>query len=262
MLLSDGKEIDMVSIGQMTALIIAIVLPILIGAVPYYIFWKRSSKIETGMLGALGYGIVGYLWEEIIYSFLGLLALTNLTGLLNATGGNAFFVAVVEALISGAFVALGMYWGIYLTNTKQRSIYRSATVGIGFGIGYTLLNYGFQMYYVVKINTGTYTGDAAAKDRILSTSPASLYVSSYRNVLMVLIFMGMAFLAGKYYLEKKRLVCFMVPLLAYVFIRFTDVILNAYLPQLAARIIVCILLTALAVACLWFVRGEMQKPQN
>lgn len=252
----------MVSTGQMTALIIAIVLPILVGAIPYYIFWRKSSRIETGMLGAIGYGVLGYFWEEIIYSFLGLVALTKMTGVLNATGGNAVFVAIVEALVSGVFVALGMYWGIYLTNTKQRSLYRSATVGIGFGIGYTLLNYGFQLYYAIKINLGTFTGDEGAKAKILATTPGSLYVSSYRNVLMVIIFMGVAFLAGKYYLEKKRLSSWLVPMLAYVLIRFTDVILNAYLSQIVARVIVCALLTVLAVASLWVIREWLRTSQK
>ena len=82
------------------------------------------------MLGAIGYGIMGYFWQEIIYSFLGLLALTKMRDVLNATGGNAVVVAFVEALAGSVFVAAGLYWGVYLTNTKQRSLYRSTTVDV------------------------------------------------------------------------------------------------------------------------------------
>ena len=248
----------MVTTGQMTGLIMAILLPILAGAIPYYLFWKRSSKIETGMMGAVAYGILGYFWEEIIYSFLGLVALTKMTGLLNATGGNAIFVAIVEALVSSIFVALGLYWGIYLTNTKQRSLYRSATVGIGFGIGYTLLSYGFQLYYAIQINRGTFTGTEGAKTSILAKSPDSFYVASYRNILMVIIFMGVALLAGKYHLEKKRLLAWLVPMVVYIFVRFTDVMLNTYLSQAVASTIMCVILTALAAACLWLVQGWLR----
>lgn len=248
----------MVTTGQMTGFVMAVVLPILAGAIPYYLFWKKSSKIETGMMGAIGYGILGYFWEEIIYSFLGLVALTKLGGLLNATGGNAVIVAAIEALLSGIFVALGLYWGIYLTNTKQQSLYRSATVGIGFGVGYALLTYGFQLFYAIKINRGTFSGTEGAKAAILKTSVASLCLASYRNILMVMIFMGVALLAGKYYLEKKRLTAWLVPLLAYVFIRFTDVLMNTYFSQTVARVVVSVILTGLTVACIWMLKGWMR----
>ena len=114
----------MVTSAQMTGLIMAIVLPLLAGAVLYYLFWKKSSKIETGMMGAAGYGILGYIWQEVIYSFLALVLFANLPWLRNITGGAALLFAAAEALVSGIFIALGLYWGIYLTNTKQRSLYR------------------------------------------------------------------------------------------------------------------------------------------
>lgn len=249
--------------GQMTGLIVAIVLPILAGMIPYYIFWRRSSKVEAGMLGALTYGVLGYFWEEIIYSFLGLVVLTNMTGMLNATGGNAVFVAFVEALASGLFVAVGLYWGIYLTNTKQRSLYRSSVVGIGFGIGAALLNYGFQLYYAIRINMGIFTGDDKARENILSVSSASLYVAAYRNVMIVLVFMGTALLMGNFYLEKKRLLSFLVPVIIWLFLRFTDVLLNTFASEMVAKISYCVIVTVLAAGSLWMVRlwlrtGEVQ----
>lgn len=247
----------------MTGLIVAILLPILAGMIPYYIFWRHSSKIETGMLGALAYGILGYFWEEIIYSFLGLVALTNMPGVLNATGGNAVFVAFVEAFVSGLFVAIGLYWGIYLTNTKQRSLFRSATVGIGFGIGTTLLTYGFQLYYAVRINLGSFTGDDSAKKQILSIPASSFYLAAYRNVLMVVVFMGLALLMGKFYLEKKRLFSFLIPVVIWLFLRFTDVLLNTYAPEMVAKTLYCVVVTVLALGSLmiviqWLRTGEVQ----
>ncbi len=249
----------MVTTGQMTGYIVAILLPVLAGLIPYYLFWKRSSKIERGMLGALGYGAMGYFWQKIIYSVLGMIALTKMIGFLNATGGNAVFVAFVEALAGSLFTALGLYWGIYLTNTKQRSMYRSATVGIGFGIGSALLSYGFQLYYAIRIQSGTFTGTDKAKASILATSTASLYVDAYRNVLIVIIYIGVALLMGKFYLEKNRLSSWLVPILVYVFIRFTEVILITYIPVAVAKTIFCILLTLLAAASLWMIYQWLKK---
>ena len=49
--------------------VMAILLPLIAVLIPFYILWKQSSKVERGMLGAIGYGIMGYFWQEIIYSF-------------------------------------------------------------------------------------------------------------------------------------------------------------------------------------------------
>lgn len=249
----------MVSTGQMTALATTIMLPLLAGMILYYFVWKKSSKIETGMFGAIGYGIAGYFWEEIIYSFLALVALTKMTNLLNTTGGSAIFVAFVEALLSGIFVAAGMYWGVYLTNTKQRSLYRSATVGIGFGFGYVFLTYGFQLYYAIKVNLGTFAGAENTKKQLLATTQASLYVGAYRNILMVIIFMGIALYIGKFYLEKNYKIACAFPLVVYVFIRFTDVILNTYLSVMVAKIIVCVILTIISAGVMWIIQRWLKK---
>ena len=74
----------MVSTGQMMGYVMAILLPLIAVLIPFYILWKQSSKVERGMLGAIGYGIMGYFWQEIIYSFLGLLALTKMRDVFTA----------------------------------------------------------------------------------------------------------------------------------------------------------------------------------
>ena len=249
----------MVTTGQVMGYVMAIALPLIAGLIPFYVFWRCSSKIERGMLGAMGYGMAGYFWQQIIYGFLGLLAITNLKDGLNATGGNAVFVAFVEALASSLFVAVGLYWGIYLTNTKQRSLYRSATVGIGFGLGAAILEYGFSLYHAVQINMGIFTGHDSEKMRILTTSTVSLYVDAYRNILFVMIYMGVALLIGKYYLEKNRVASWATPILVYMLMRFTDVLLNTYVPLVAAKSIYLVVLTLLAAASLWMVVQWMKK---
>ena len=246
----------MVSTGQMMGYVMAILLPLIAVLIPFYILWKQSSKVERGMLGAIGYGIMGYFWQEIIYSFLGLLALTKMRDVLNATGGNAVVVAFVEALAGSIFVAAG------LTNTKQRSLYRSTTVGLGFGLGAAFLTYGFQLYYAIRINVGAFTGTDMAKASILSTSTASLYLDAVRNILVVLVYMGVAFLVGKNYLEKKRLAAWLTPIIVYVFIRFTDVILNTYAPALVAKIVYMVVLAFVAAVSVWMVRNWYQSEKH
>ena len=113
----------MVTTGQVMGYVMAIALPLIAGLIPFYVFWRCSSKIERGMLGAMGYGMAGYFWQKIIYGFLGLLAITNLKDGLNATGGNAVFVAFVEALASSLFVAVGLAFILRIQNSV-RSIVR------------------------------------------------------------------------------------------------------------------------------------------
>ena len=169
---------------------------------------------------------------------------------------------VVYAPCCSVFVAAGLYWGVYLTNTKQRSLYRSTTVGLGFGLGAALLTYGFQLYYAIRINVGAFTGTDMAKASILSTSTASLYLDAVRNILVVLVYMGVAFLVGKNYLEKKRLAAWLTPIIVYVFIRFTDVILNTYAPALVAKIVYMVVLAFVAAVSVWIVRNWYQSEKQ
>ena len=57
----------MVSSGQFVGMGMAIVLPVLVVAVLYIIVNRHSRKIETGMMGAVGYGALGYLWQQLLY---------------------------------------------------------------------------------------------------------------------------------------------------------------------------------------------------
>ena len=101
-----------------------------------------------------------------------------------------------------------------------------------------------------------------AKASILSTSTASLYLDAVRNILVVLVYMGVAFLVGKNYLEKKRLAAWLTPIIVYVFIRFTDVILNTYAPALVAKIVYMVVLAFVAAVSVWMVRNWYQSEKQ
>lgn len=100
---------------------------------------------------------------------------------------------------------------------------------------------------------GTFSGTDASREAILGISASSLYLAAYRNILIVLIYMGVALLMGKFYLQKNRLSSWLVPILTYMFMRFTDVILNTYAPEVVAKSVYCVILTVLAAGVSWMV---------
>ena len=103
---------------------------------------------------------------------------------------------------------------------------------------------------------------SGVKASILSTSTASLYLDAVRNILVVLVYMGVAFLVGKNYLEKKRLAAWLTPIIVYVFIRFTDVILNTYAPALVAKIVYMVVLAFVAAVSVWMIRNWYQSEKQ
>ena len=110
----------MVSTGQMMGYVMAILSPLIAVLIPFYILWKQSSKVERGMLGAIGYGIMGYFWQEIIYSFLGLLALTKMRDVLKCDRWKCGCGCFCRSACRQYFCCkAGLYWGVYLTNTKR-----------------------------------------------------------------------------------------------------------------------------------------------
>ncbi len=234
----------MLTNGQMWGLTLAVFLPILIAIVPYRMFYKRTSKIEAGMLGAVGYGIIGYFWQSILYTLVIGLVLTGLVGKAES-GAFEILVLTINGVIASVFVAAAIYWGVFLTNDKQKSMYRSGTIGLGFGIGNALINYGVQLFYAIQINTGKYSGEAAVKEDILAMATSSLMLSAYRNVLMLFIFTAMALIAGKWYMEKNwKVACGTIAIIQF-FIMVSEGIIKMILP--AAAIIYTVFLTILAV---------------
>lgn len=234
----------MLTNGQMWGLTLAVFLPILVAIIPYRMFYKRASKIEAGMLGALGYGIIGYFWQSIIYTLVIGLVLTGLAGKAD-NGAFGILILTINGIIVSIFVAAAIYWGVFLTNDKQKSMYRSGTIGLGFGIGNALINYGVQLFYAIQINTGKFGGEAAVKEDILAMATSSLMLSAYRNVLMLFIFTVMALIAGKWYMEKNwKVACGTVAIIQF-FIIISEGIIKMFLP--AAAIIYTVFLTIVAV---------------
>ncbi len=239
----------MVSSGQLTAMALAIVLPLAAAVLLYMIINRRSRKLETGLLGAAGYGLLGYLWQYLFYLMV-IVFLSNLGWMRNILQSNFVVSALVYGLICSIFVALGMYWGTYLTNQKQKSLFRSAMIGLGFGVGNTAWNivvpYSMSLYYSVQINAGNFAGQLDMKEKILSTSVTTMCVDAYRCILMLFIYTAVALVLGKFYLEGNRASAWGTPIIVQLLISLTNAFMQEFMPAVAARIGMLVVLTAMA----------------
>ncbi|MCH5252858.1 MAG: hypothetical protein J1F22_07775 [Lachnospiraceae bacterium] len=246
----------MVSAGQMAGMVSTILLPLLVAVIPYILIYRRSSKIESGMMGAIGYGFMGFVWQQLIYLML-IILLTYLDTDFQIISGNFILSSTVYSIICGIFVALGLYWGIYLTNQKQRSLYRSAVIGIGFGLGSVAWNiwvtYGMTLYEAFRINTGSFSGEEELKASILSTSVGSMLLDSYKCILLLLIYLGVALIMGKSYLEGTKRTTWAVPIFVQLFISLTNAFMRQYMPALGSKIAFHLILTVMAAAAVWIV---------
>lgn len=251
----------MVSTGQMLGMVVAILLPILVAVIFCILIHKRSSKIETGLIGAVSYGVLGFLWQQLIYLMV-IVILTNIAWFRNTIGSNYVMSALIYGLVCGIFVALGLYWGIYLTNQKQRSLYRSTTIGIGFGLGNAIWNiaapYGMSVYYGIQINSGSFAGSETLKASIVGTPAITMYLDSLKCILLLLIFMGVALLLGRFYLEGNKPAAWGTPILVQLFISLTNALMKEYLPGPVAKIGIYVILTLLAAASVWLVIGWLR----
>lgn len=230
--------------------------PVCIAAFLYAAVNKRSRKIETGMMGAVGYGFLGFLWQQLIYLMM-IVVLSNATWLRDAIGSDFILSAFVYGLVCSIFVALGLYWGIYLTNQKQRSIYRSTAIGIGFGLGSLAWNilapYGMSLYYAFQINAGVYAGDAQTKESILASSAAAMSLDALKCTLLLLVYMGVACLMSHYYLEGNKIYPWVVPVATQLLISLANAAMKEYMPEMAARIGIYVVLGLLAGAGVYIV---------
>lgn len=235
-------------------------------AVPYIMIKRRSSKLETGLPGAIGYGFLGYVWQYVIYMFLGYLTgyFFLKMGVWNEITG--ILLRVVLTLVSTLCTAVSLYWGIYLTNQKQISIYRSAAVGIGFSLGKMgidlIFPYVSSVYFSFQINNGTFAADSNIETSILASTPGSLIIGTYKCLLMFVIIFAIALIMGKYYIEKNRRMVWLSVLCIYEVTMLLNFILMQ-VPGVFSDIAFIIVFTVIAAAAglvlwNWFKTDEVE----
>ncbi len=235
----------MISVAKMVSMIICILLCVVMVAVPSWMIKQRSRKIETGLLGALGYGFVGYVWYYIFYIFIGvfLMAKAGTTGVL---------VQIFMTLISTSLTVLSLFWGIYLTNQKQHSIYRSAAVGIGFAFGKMAIELIYdnlyKFYFSLQINSGTFQADSSIRKAIEGTSTSTMYLDVYRCFLMFLLVFALALIMGHLYLQENVKKMAILAAILYETVTIINVFVTSVLPGAAASIAQFLFLTLVGVA--------------
>jgi hypothetical protein len=252
---------NMVTTGQITGMLMAMLLPTAVAAVFFTVFYRHSRKIETGMAGAFGYGFAGYLWQELIY-LLAIVGLCNVETI--RTVMESYYI--ITAGIYSIFVAVGLYWGIYLTNQKQKSVYRSLTVGVGFGFGNVVWNlfaaYGMSFYYALQMKYGTFTGSAEIKESILAAPTATMYLDALKCILFLVIYVGIAFVMSKFYLAGKRPQALAAPAIIQLFISLFNTVLSRFLSKTAAQIGIYAILVLLSAVTLYVLYRWMKKESS
>ena len=256
----------MVSTITMLVMAICVLVSVAVPVIPLFMIRKRSSKIETGLSGAVGYGFLGYIWQYLFYMFVGAFIAGEL-----ARRGGAFQTAVMNILltfVSTAFTALSLYWGIYLTNQKQISLYRSAAVGIGFSLGKIAIDlvypYVYSMYFAFQINAGTFQADEDMRLSILNTSIGSLLTGTYKCLLMFVIIFAITLIMGHYYIEKNRKMTWLSVIASYEVIMLINILLRFLLKNSVffdVSLMVVFTVFALAAGAIlynWFCNGEVE----
>lgn len=189
----------------MVMMVVCVLAGIAVPAFFIFLVKKRSSKIEAGLSGAIGYGFLGYIWQYLFLTVLTVFAIR-----LPVPGSEAFRVIVINFLltfVSTGCVALSLYWGIYLTNQKQLSLYRSAAVGIGFSLGKIgidlVYSYLYKLYLAIQISNGAEV-DEMVLQFMGGTTVGALVLGTYKCLLMLVIVFATALIMGNYYIQKNR----------------------------------------------------------
>lgn len=255
----------MVSTITILVMAICVLVSIAVPVIPLFMIRKRSSKIETGLSGAVGYGFLGYIWQYLFYMFVGAFITREL-----AQGGAFWIVAmnILLTFVSTACTALSLYWGIYLTNQKQISLYRSAAVGIGFSLGKIAIDlvypYVYSMYFAFQINAGTFQADEDMKLSILNTSIGSLLTGTYKCLLMFVIIFAITLIMGHYYIAKNRKMTWLSVIAIYEVIMLINILLlfllknSVFFDVWLMAVFTVFALAAGAILYNWFCNGEVE----
>lgn len=232
--------------------------------VPCLMIRKRSSKIETGLLGAVAYGVLGYIWQYMLYMF----AALYVAKMIMDGGSQAMGVAlnVLLTILSSVLTAASLYWGIFLTNQKQLSIYRSATVGIGFALAKLSIDiiypYVYSFYFSLQINAGTFQANESIQQSILQTSTPSLVTGCIKGLLLFLVIFALALIMGHYYIEKNKKMAWISVLCIYGALMLCNLIFSmlTYGNLLNAIIILVLLIFAAGASVIlhhWWTKNEV-----
>ena len=251
---------------KIICMIVCPLIALVVLGIAYYKIHKRSSKLETGLPGALGYGFLGYLWQYLIFSFLAVCLMTLVPK--GVSGIAKVGVSFGLTFLSTAFTIAALYWGIYLTNERKRSLYRSAVVGIGFSLGKVAIelvqSYFYSAYVSIRINNGQIGKETDYMKAIERTTIPSMLEGTYKCLLMFIVIMAITLIMAKYYEERKVHHAWITGAVIYeVIMLINQLFVNVIPSGIAQKIVVLIVLTVIAVICgsvvwHWFKTDEIE----
>ncbi|WP_034785041.1 hypothetical protein [Eubacterium xylanophilum] len=257
----------MISPLTLTILVICVIVAGAAIAFPYLQIHKRSSNLETGLPGAFCYGALGYLWSYLFYMFVGAMLLR--IGFFKQNTGTMVTLQVILTLASTGLTALAIFWGIYLTNQKAVSMYRSVAVGTGFAFGKIasdlLYPYIYSFYLGLKINAGATGIDEKVRQSIITTTNGSLVSGTIKCILMTIFIILIAIYMGHYYTNKMPKQSYIVGVIIYETLMIINLIISNLLdgtPKDVVLIIIYAILAALVMPVIltWFNEGKVENP--
>ena len=245
----------MVSQINMAGFIFAMLFSTACGLVPFFILWKKSSLIETGMIGALCYGILGYFWAQLLMGYALMAIIGNLK--VFVTMQKEFYLGylIVSSLISAGMAVLANMWGLYLTNQKQKSMYRSATIGIGYGLSGAMIFTIMPLVSSIQINSGTYTGNDRLKQSLIGSSAIDLFLGGYKYGVLVIVGMAVALIMGRLLVQGKVQKPIYIGLAVYGAISFVRGGFGHILSSTVYRIVDPIVLTLFGIAAIYVLKN-------
>lgn len=245
----------MVSTVQIAGMILAIVIPLTVYAL-IFVHTKRSLKTK-GLIATGLYGFFGFGWQIMLYvMFFGWLnaALAATPWYETEFSGQVtkqFIISVFFAL----FTAASMFWAVYLSNMRERLLSRAVTVGLGFGIAYTIWNfiivYARPLYYAFQIRAGTFTGDDAIRQQVIDLSVRDMALFALDAVMYTCVMVAVGLVMNYYYLNGAKLRMFVVVLLSQFLIKFLDAFLPMIMPDVASAVVFHALMATAVVYALW-----------
>ena len=244
----------MISNGQMVGLILAIVVPIMIGIV-VFLHIKKELKVK-GLFFTACYGAVGYLWEAWIYAMAyNWLSAWMIQEPWFLSGIGDVVRQILVSLLYAVFVAGGLYWAVFLANMRESDTRRGTTVGLGFGICYTVWNYclvyGAPLIYGFQMKFGIFDESEEIKQKVLGLPVENMYLFALDTVLFSLILIGTTLVMGYYHQHGKKGRMFIVVFVSQFFIKFFNTLFPTLLPDMVSTVLYHCLMSALAIYSMW-----------
>lgn len=244
----------MISNGQMVGMILAIVVPIMIGIV-VFLHIKKELKVK-GLFFTACYGAVGYLWEAWIYA----MAYNWLSAWMIQedwflTGFGDIVRQVIVSLMYAVFVAGGLYWAVFLANMRESDVRRGTTVGLGFGVCYTAWNYvlvyGAPIIYGFQMKFGGFSESEEIKQKVLGLQVENMYLFALDTVLFTLILIGTTLVMGYYHQHGNKGRMFLIVFVSQFVIKFFNTLFPTLLPDMVSTVLYHALMSVAAVYSMW-----------